>query len=76
MLKQNTAAPKGEFHARVEQVEKGIWRAVYAGELNPEDPASGQAWPDSHLGDSADSVKTFVENLARQMGYARVVWET
>ena len=65
----------GEFHARLERVEPNVYRAVFAGELNPADPASGQTWPDSHLGDTPEGVKAWVENMARDLGYSRVVWE-
>jgi len=75
MLKTNAPISRGEFHARLEKVEKNLYRAVFAGEMNPKDPAEGQAWPDAHLGDTPEGVKLWVENLAREMGYSRVVWE-
>jgi hypothetical protein len=52
-----------------------MYRAVYAGESNPEDAAAAQVWPDAHVGDSPEAVKAFVEKLARELGYDHVVWE-
>ena len=66
---------RGAFHARLEKVEPNVYRAVFAGELNPTHPARGEAWPDAHLGDTPEGVKAWVENMARQLGYSRVVWE-
>jgi len=28
--------PLGEFHARMKEVEEGLYRAEYSGEINPE----------------------------------------
>lgn len=65
----------GEFHARLEKVEPKVYRAVFAGELNPAHPRTGEAWADAHLGDTPEGVKSWVENMARELGYSRVVWE-
>lgn len=65
----------GEFHARLEKVEPNVYRAVFAGELNPSHPRTGEAWPDAHVGDTPEGVKAWVENMARDLGYSRVVWE-
>ncbi len=75
MLKTNAPIDRGVFRARLEKMDSNLYRAVYLGELNPEHSAGGQAWPDAHVGDTPEGVKTWVENLAREMGYTRVVWE-
>lgn len=75
MALKDAPVSRGDFHARLERVQHNMYRAVFAGELNPEDPAQGQAWADSHLGDNAEGVKAWVENMARELGYSRVVWE-
>ncbi len=64
-----------DFHAKLEQLEDGLFRASYLGETNPEDPAPGQALPDSHLGTDPGEVKTWVEQMALSMGYSRVIWD-
>lgn len=75
MLKRNTPVSRGTFRARLEQVEPGMYRAVYAGELNPQGASPAEVWPDAHVGDSPEAVKAFVEKFARELGYERVVWE-
>ncbi len=67
--------PGQEFHAKMEKLEEGLFRASYLGETNPESPAPGQALPDSHLGTDAAEVKTWVEQMALSMGYSRVIWD-
>jgi hypothetical protein len=52
-----------------------MYRAVYAGESNPDDAAAAQALPDAYVGDSPEAVKAFVEKFARELGYDHVVWE-
>jgi hypothetical protein len=76
MLKPNAPADKGDLHARLERMDSGMYRAVFAGESNPEDPAPGQEWPDAHIGDTPEGVKLWLESLAPQLGYRRVVWES
>ncbi len=66
---------KGDFHARIRQVETDLYEASYTGELNPEDPDTRRALPDTHLATSLQEAKAFVENLARSLDYNRVVWE-
>ncbi|MBV9537819.1 MAG: hypothetical protein JOY70_02675 [Acidisphaera sp.] len=73
---------KGIFRAVMEQPEQGLFRANFRGDVNP-DVASAdivsqgpEILPDSHIGTSEADVRTFVENLARNRGYDRVVWET
>lgn len=66
--------PLGEFHASLRQVEEGLFRAEYSGEINPEDPDAREI-PDVHLGSSATEVKIWVEQMANNLGYTRVVWD-
>lgn len=66
--------PRGDFHATLRQVEPGVYRAEYSGELNPDDP-DAREWPDFHLGTSRADVKTWVEEMARGLGYSRVIWD-
>ena len=42
----------GELHARMQEVEPGLFRAEYIGELNPDDPGQ-RAIPDTHVGTDA-----------------------
>jgi hypothetical protein len=69
------------FHAVLEQVEPGLFRATYRGDFNPETQASDvelngpHILPDMHIGTSAADVKVWVENLAASQGYAEVIWE-
>ncbi len=66
---------KGDLHARLERMDSGMFRAVFTGESNPDDPAAGQEWPDAHIGDDPAGVKAWVEELAPRLGYRRVVWD-
>ena len=68
------SAAKGEFHATLQQVEPHLFKAVYSGEINPEDPDESEI-PDSHIGTSPADVKTWVEQMALSMGYTSVVWD-
>jgi hypothetical protein len=72
MAEQPTS--RGDFRAAMREVEPGVFRAEYLGEWNPDDP-DARAFPDSHLGTSRDDVKIWVEQMARALGYQRVVWE-
>ena len=64
----------GTFHASLREVEPGLFRAEYVGELNPENPDQ-RAFPDFHLGTNARDVKIWVEQMARGLGYEQVVWD-
>jgi hypothetical protein len=66
--------PLGEFHASLRQVEDGLFRAEYSGEINPDRPDARQI-PDVHVGTSAADVKIWVEQMAKNLGYTRVVWD-
>ncbi|HXT82419.1 MAG TPA: hypothetical protein VN702_22855 [Acetobacteraceae bacterium] len=71
----NTTDPSARaLHARLREVESGIFQAEYPGELNPSDPDE-RALPDSHIGTDPSSVRLWVEQMARSMGYRSVVWE-
>lgn len=65
---------RGEFHASMQEVEPGLFRAEYVGELNPTNPDE-RAFPDFHLGTSMQDVKIWVEQMARALGYERVIWD-
>ena len=64
----------GEFRASLREVEPGIFRATYSGEINPEDPDEREI-PDYHVGTSAVDVKIWVEQMASGLGYTRVIWD-
>jgi hypothetical protein len=64
----------GVFHARMRQVEDQLFRAEYSGEINPE-PTDARDIPDYHVGTSAQDVKIWVEQMAKGLGYERVVWD-
>lgn len=64
----------GEFHASLHEVEGGLFRAEYSGEINPDDPDEREI-PDYHVGTSAADVKIWVEQMAAGLGYDRVVWD-
>lgn len=66
--------PTGEFHANLQQVEEGLYRAQYSGEINP-DKTDERDIPDYHLGTSAVEVKSWVEQMARGLGYDKVIWD-
>jgi hypothetical protein len=67
--------PLGEFHASLRRVEDGLFRAEYSGEINP-DHSDARQIPDVHLGSSATDVKVWVEQMAKDLGYTRVIWDT
>jgi len=66
--------PLGDFHASLREVEDGVFRAEYSGEVNPEKPDEREI-PDYHVGSSADEVKVWVEQMALGLGYSRVLWD-
>lgn len=67
-------ATRGAFHAAIQEVQPGVFRAQYRGELNPEHPDEGE-FPDCPIGTSVDGVKIWTQQMARTMGYERVVWD-
>lgn len=67
---------KGDFHARIRQMEKDLYKAEYTGDLNPEHPDERRELKDSHIATSLDEARAFVENLARSLKYRRVVWDS
>jgi hypothetical protein len=64
----------GILHATMREIEPGLFRADYPGEINGPDEPSGGQWPDRHLGSSRQDVRTWVENMAVGLGYERVEW--
>jgi hypothetical protein len=66
------------FRARLEQVGDNMFRAFYRREtIGAEDDqgAKGHITPDTHIGTDAEAVKAFVESMAKNRGYQRVLWE-
>jgi hypothetical protein len=66
--------PLGEFHARLREVEDGVFRAEYSGEINPDRPDAREIL-DYHVGTSAAEVKIWVEQMALGLGYQCVIWD-
>ncbi len=65
---------KGSLHAMLREIEPGLYRAEYTGEMNPQDPDEREI-PDFHIGTDPIGVRNWVEEMAIGMGYDRVVWE-
>jgi len=65
---------KGVLYAVLREVEPGLYRAEYSGEINPVDPDEREI-PDVHLGTNAAGVKQWVEEMATGLGYQAVVWD-
>ncbi len=51
-----------------------MYRAEFRGEINPEDPDACES-PGRHVGSSVADVKVWVEQMAKTLGYDRVVWD-
>jgi hypothetical protein len=51
----------------------GLFRAEYSGEMNPDDPDDRELL-DFHVGTSEADVRTWVEEMAKGLGYSHVVW--
>jgi hypothetical protein len=68
------------FRARLEKIDDGMYRAFYRQttpreEQEDEAGAKGRIPPDTHVGSDAASVRAFVESLAKNRGFEKVVWE-
>ena len=63
-----------KLHARLTRMPDGMFKAEYTGEMNPAEPDEREI-PDSHLGTSEQAVKSWVEQMAKGMGYTEVVWD-
>lgn len=74
-MEPTVAGAKGDFHASIRQVEPGLYKAEYTGDLNPAHP-DAREWPDSHIANTLAEAKGFVEELARSLNYRRVVWDS
>lgn len=71
----DTSGPgKGTLHALLREVEPGLFRAEYTGEINPENPDEREI-PDFHVGTDPAGVKNWVEEMAIRLGYDQVVWD-
>ncbi len=71
---------KGAFHARMELAEPGLYRAMYRGVANSDNPEAPKSdgphiLPDTHIATDPAGLKQWVEELARGLGYDRVSWE-
>ncbi len=64
----------GAFHASLREMEDGLYRAEYSGEINPRDPDAREI-PDYHIGTSESDVKVWVEQMALGLGYDQVIWD-
>jgi len=63
------------LRARMLRTSDGMFKAEYTGDLNPTNP-DARAMPDMHLGTEEPEVKFWVEQMAKDMGYVRVEWES
>lgn len=59
------------LRVHVSQTADGMFKAEYAGEVNPTDTDAREI-PDVHLGTSEREVRLWVETMAKAMGYRRV----
>ena len=67
-------AMAGILHATMDEVEPGLFRADYPGEMNGSDSTRGGQLPDRHVATSRDDVRVWVEQMAVRLGYERVDW--
>jgi hypothetical protein len=73
-MRTPTGKRSGTLHARLREVERGVFSAEYPGEMNSDD-AGPETFPDSHIGTDASGVRSWVEEMAVGLGYDGVVWE-
>ncbi len=73
-MSEKQHARHGSMHAVLHEVETGLYRAQYSGEINPEN-ADEREIPDSHIGTDPNAVKHWVEAMAISLGYENVVWD-
>jgi hypothetical protein len=73
-MAEGQATTKKAFHARIRQVETNVFRAEYSGEINPENPDEREVL-DYHIGTSVADVRTWVNEMAKGLGYTEVVWD-
>jgi hypothetical protein len=57
-----------ELRATPREIEPGMFRADFSGEINPEDPDERKI-PDFHVGTDAAGVKLWAEEMATGLGY-------
>ena len=57
----------------MDEVEPGLFRADYPGEMNGSDVPL-VAVPDRHIATSPDDVRVWVEQMGVSLGYERVEW--
>jgi hypothetical protein len=64
----------GTLYARMDEVEPGLFRADYPGEMNGQNEPTGGQLPDRHIATSKEDVRVWVEEMATSLGYDRVEW--
>lgn len=70
-----TARNLGSLHARIAEVEPGLFKAEYVEGDREYGAVDAVSIPDLHIGTSRDGVKMWVEQMAANMGYREVVWD-
>ncbi len=65
---------RGTLHATLHEVEPGLYKASYSGEMNPED-SDARDFPDAHIGTDAEGVRQWVQEMATRLGYDQVIWD-
>jgi hypothetical protein len=68
------ATTLGSLHARIDEVEPGLFKAQYV-EQTGDRGADAVSIPDQHIGTSRDGVRMWVEQMAANMGYRDVIWD-
>jgi hypothetical protein len=64
----------GVLHARIDEVEPGLFKAAYIEETMPRG-SDAMLIPDTHIATSRDGVRMWVERMAADLGYQRVDWQ-
>ena len=62
------------LYATMEEVEPGLLRADYPGEMNGPDVPRGGQLPDRNIATSRDDLRVWVEEMAVLLGCQRVEW--
>jgi hypothetical protein len=70
-----TARDLGSLHARLSEVEPGLFKAEYVEGDREFGAVDAVSIPDSHISTSRDGVKMWVEQMAANMGYREVIWD-
>jgi hypothetical protein len=70
-----TARDLGNLHARISEVDPGLFKAEYVEGDREFGAVDAVSIPDSHIGTSRDGVKMWVEQMAANSGYRAVIWD-